>query len=210
MSGCLPTLPEQNDHRVHAPLYPPHAQRFERFPVQGVRGIMRTLLLALLLLPSGLSAQHCGYDFSAILVLRPHAGHHSTVIGELRITLLDSNNVPFTYNGRPYPPFFRNTDRKAWDTPGVNHRPVRNDDLLFPFAQDNYVLVIGQGMDLRGCSILVQDERSWMDGAVYRQVLVPLRIETGYSLCGHYNDQVYHTHPEEVPFAPIDITLYQR
>lgn len=171
---------------------------------------MRTLLLTLLLLPSGLLAQHCGYDFSAILAVRPHAHWDTTVVEGLRITLLDSNNVPMTNNGRPYAPFFRNTDRKAWDTPGVNHRPARNEDLLFPFAHDNYVLVIGRGLDLRGCSILVQDERSWLDGAVYRQVVVPLQIDTGYSLCGHYDDVVYRTYPEEVPFAPMDITLYHR
>lgn len=171
---------------------------------------MRSFLLAFCLVPFSLFAQHCGYDFSAILVVRPHAVGDSVVLKDLRITLLDSNNVPLTNNCRPYPPFFRNTDRKAWDTPGVNHRPIRTDDRLFPFAQDNYVLVISRGMDLRGCSILVQDEHSWENGPVFRQTLTPLNMETGYSLCGHYNDEVYHTYPEEIPFEPIDITLNQR
>jgi hypothetical protein len=171
---------------------------------------MRQLILLFALLPQLLAAQHCGYDGSAIIVLRPHGVGDSTVIGGLRITLLDSNNVPLTYNGRPIEPFFRNTDRSAWDAPGVHHRPGREVDHLFPFAEDNYVLVIGRGQDLRGCSVLVQDERPWGERPVYHQILVPLGMEKGYSLCGRYDDTVYHTYPEERPYAAVDITVFQR
>jgi hypothetical protein len=171
---------------------------------------MRQLILLFALLPQLLAAQHCGYDGSAIIVLRPHGVRDSTVIGGLRITLLDSNNVPLTYNGRPIEPFFRNTDRSAWDAPGVHHRPGREADHLFPFAEDNYVLVIGRGQDLRGCSVLVQDERPWGERPVYHQILVPLGMEKGYSLCGRYDDTVYHSYPEERPYAAVDITVFQR
>ncbi len=172
---------------------------------------MRTitlLLLSGLALPA-LRAQHCGYDFAALLVVRPHAHWDTTVVDGLRITLLDSNNVPMTFNGRPYPPFYRNSDPKARDQPWVNHHPRRG-ELLFPFAKDNYVLVIGRGMDLRGCSILVQDERPWGSQAVFRQTVVPLALAQGYSLCGHYDEAFYYTHPHEAPYAPVDIPLFTR
>ena len=171
---------------------------------------MRQLILLFALLPTLLAAQHCGYDGAAIIVLHPHGVGDSTVIGGLRITLLDSNNVPLTYGGRPFEPFFRNTDRSAWDAPGVHHRPGRQVDHLFPFAEDNYVLVIGRGLDLRGCSVLVQDERPWGEGPVYRQMVVPLALEKGYSLCGRYDDAAYRTYPDERPYAPVDITIFQR
>ncbi|MBK9417453.1 MAG: hypothetical protein IPO05_08595 [Flavobacteriales bacterium] len=171
---------------------------------------MRCIGTLLFLLPYALAAQHCGYDGAAIIVVHPHGMGDSTVIGGLRITLLDSNNVPVTYSGRPYEPFFRNTDRGSWDAPGVNHRPGRDVDHLYPFAQDNYVLVVDRGMDLRGCSVLVQDERPWGSGPVFRQVVVPVDLEVGYSLCGRYDDLVYRTYPEERPYAALDITVFQR
>ncbi|MBK8498954.1 MAG: hypothetical protein IPL52_09085 [Flavobacteriales bacterium] len=155
-------------------------------------------------------AQHCGYDNAAILVVRPHAPGDTTVVDGLRITVLDTNNVPLTYGGRPYPIFFRNTDGKAFNTPGVNHRPQRGQQRLFPFAQDNYVLVIGHHLDLRGCSILVQDERSWEHRNVYRQMVVPLTLERGYPLCDRFDEVFYSTYGDEPSYAPIDIPLRRR
>lgn len=156
-----------------------------------------------------LPAQHCGYCGAALLVVRPHATGDGTVLKDLRITLLDSNNVPMTYGGRPFPPFFRNNDPDAFDALGVNHRP-RHGDRLFPIAQDNYVLVIGLGTDLRGCSILVQDERDRRSGTVFVQTIMPIPMGIPYSLCGRYDHEAYHMDANEAPITVIDIPLARR
>ena len=171
---------------------------------------MRIIPIILLILCGQLlSAQHCGYCGAAILVVRPHAAWDSTVVDGLRITLLDSTNLPVTHGGAPFPPFYRNDDPDSYDAPGVNHRR-RNGEPLFPFAKDNYVLVIGRGMDLRGCSILVQDERTWRSGTVFGQTTTAVPMDSPYGLCGQSNAIVLSTGTNEAPYTVIDIPLQRR
>ena len=172
---------------------------------------MRDLLLLLGLLSGNLLlAQHCGYDGTSLIVVRPHAANDSTVIPDLRITLLDRTNLPWNFNGRPVPPFIRNNDRTAFDAPGVNHRPRRDEELLFPFAKENYVLVIPRGMDLTGWKVLVQDFNGEPYGACFAQTVVPLDRFDGYPLCGVYDEDVYRDRPDRPSYHPVDIPLDRR
>jgi hypothetical protein len=178
---------------------------------------MRALAI-LAFLPFLLSAQHCSYDFSSVIVVRPHAVGDSTVVDGLRITLLDSNNVPMTHGGRPYSPFIRNTDRNAWDAPEVRHRPDQLAKHLFPFAEDNYVLVLPDRFRTAKMKVLVQDERDadplnkrrdrWP--VRFKQLVVPLTAFDSYHLCGAYDEEFYPPMEGRPTFAPVDITLYPR
>jgi hypothetical protein len=170
------------------------------------------IIIAFTLYPIGqqIMAQHCGYDGASILVVHPHAAGDSSVVDGLRITLLDSMNIPFQWNGRAAPPFIRNTDRSAWSARYINHQPQRGEKLLFPFAQDNYILVIPRGMDLSGWHILVQEfDCEWFEKCVMQQ-LVPLSNSNSYSLCDTYDATVYPNHSGQHPFHPVDITLELR
>ena len=174
---------------------------------------MRPFLLCFLLSPFGLSAQHCGYDFASIIVVRPHAKGDTAVITGLNITLLDSNNLPFVQNGNAWNLFRPNSDYEAcapWQggfMPGCQ--------VCFPFAKDNYVLVIPTGCDTSKLKLLVQDERPrshvdirrriWPER--YAQQVVPLTALDSYILCGVYNEQVYPPMEGRPNFAPVDITL---
>lgn len=180
---------------------------------------MKALLVSLLL-PLFATAQHCPYDGSSVIVVRPHMEGDNRVIDGLRITLLDSNNVPMSMGGRPYAPFIRNTDRMAWDAPDVGHLPELLAEHLFPFAEDNYVLVLGRSIDLHGCSVLVQDERDRDAGPQnaqryawlirYEQIVAPLTAHDCYSLCGQYDEEVYPPREGRPNYAPVDIILYPR
>jgi hypothetical protein len=56
---------------------------------------MRLIFLALLLSAQQImQAQHCGYDGAYILVVHPHAANDTTLIPDLKITLLDSVGKP--------------------------------------------------------------------------------------------------------------------
>lgn len=177
---------------------------------------MRSFLLLLALTPFPLIAQHCGYDHRSIIVVRPVASGDSTVIEGLRITLLDSTNLPYASDGRPWNLFQRNTDPAACDEHpfGTFHGAP----CCFPFAADNYVLVIPNGLLVEGMRVLVQDERD--DGPLnkrrdrwpvrYKQQVVSLTGNDIYRLCGTYDSKVYPTMEGRPNFVAVAVNLQPR
>ncbi len=158
-------------------------------------------------------AQHCGYDFAAIIVVRPHLQGDTNVVKGLRITLLDSTNLPVDFRGAAQHLFRPNTDHDAcaqWQG-----RFAEGYKLCFPFAKDNYVLVIPHGTDTSKMKLLVQDDRLPMTVDYHRQnwpppfpmQVVPLTAFDSYPLCGTYNDVVYPQLDGRPSFAPVDVIL---
>ena len=183
--------------------------------------IMRPLSLLLHLLPIALAAQHCGYDFAAIIVVHPHATHDSLVVPGLRITLLDSTNLPLSHSGVQLEVFHQNTDMQACDH--GPHGTYKGQPCCFPFAKDDYILVVRHGMDLSHMKLLVQDERdvdrtnkrrsqaaerSWP--MRFEQQVIPLTDTIAYSLCGTYDEEVYHGYAGEHAYHSVDIPLTGR
>jgi hypothetical protein len=177
---------------------------------------MRTTTLLLYLLPFSLCAQHCGYDFASILVVRPHAEGDTTVIQGLRTTLLDSTNLPVSgYDERWYL-FLRNTDLSVCG--GYGHGSFNGQPCCFPFANDNYILVVGRRDRTEKMKVLVQDERDldrvnervdhWP--VRFKQQIVPLTAVDAYSLCGRYDNAVYPTYFGEPVYHAVDIALTPR
>ena len=174
---------------------------------------MRCFAVLLCCSPLALAAQHCGYDFASVIVVRPHAAGDSAVIDGLRITLLDSNNVPVVLNERTLKTFWRNAARKL----GA-HRTCSDVPDFFPFARDNYVLVVPNRFRTARMKVLVQDERDagplnkrqdrWP--VRFKQRLVPLTAFDSYRLCGVYDEEVYPPMHDRPPFQPVDIILSPR
>ena len=175
---------------------------------------MRSALLLLALGPLHGVAQHCGYDFSSVIVVRPHAAGDSAVIDGLRITLLDSTNLPMVHYDKPWQLFQRNVEQ---------HLPYRKRGYYgvpayFPFAKDNYILVVPNSFRTAKMKVLVQDERDagplnerrdqWP--VRYKQVVVPLTEFDSYPLCGVYDEGEYPPMAERPNFASVDIILYPR
>lgn len=167
-------------------------------------------ILALLLLASTtlVHAQHCGYDFASIIVVHPHLEGDTQVVRGLRITLLDSANLPYTHPGHAWHLFRPNSDREAcaqWQG-GF----ARGHKVCFPFAEDNYVLVIPRGTDTSKMKVLVQDDRRpvYADRIEpFAMQVVPLTAFDNYPLCGRYDDEVY-PHMEQRPaYAPVDVVM---
>jgi len=175
---------------------------------------MRLVLLLSALLPTLLTAQHCSYDFRSVIVVRPHAAVDSAVIDGLRITLLDSSNLPVAHYDKPLHLFHRNIEQ---------HMPYRkwghfDVPAFFPFAKDNYILVVPNNFRTAKMKVLVQDERD--DGPLnkrrdqwpvrYKQVVMPLTAFDSYRLCGVFDEAVYPPSEGRPNFAPVDINLYPR
>lgn len=175
---------------------------------------MRHALLQTILVPTVLTAQHCAYDFSSVIVVRPHAYGDTTVVDDLRITLLDSDNLPVVHYDEPWHLFHRNIQQH------LRHRKRGHFDEpdFFPFAKDNYIMVVPNGFRTAKMKVLVQDERDtgplnkrrdrWP--VRYKQLVIPLTAFDSHPLCGRYDAQVYPTMQGRPNFAPVDIILYPR
>lgn len=177
---------------------------------------MRHAWILLFLLNAQLNAQHCGYDFAAIIVVRPHLQGDTQVVKGLRITLLDSTNLPVTIGGEAWHLFRPNTDLKACER--YQSGFARGHEVCFPFANDNYVLVLPRSMDTSKMKVLVQDDRlpvhvdhhkrNWIHP--FRMQVVPLTPFDSYPLCGTYSDETYPPMEDRPNFAPVDVILVPR
>ena len=170
---------------------------------------MRLLLILSVLLPTLLHAQHCGYDFASIIVVHAHRANSTVVEPRMRITLLDTNNLPAVINGQEWNRFRPNVGRSVLHDRTWQPHFERYSGRVFPFAGDNYVLVVPAHMDYTGYSILVQDERNGGMGELKRTV-VPISNTDVYPLCGRYDEEVYPPMEGRPNFAPVDIILYPR
>lgn len=171
--------------------------------------VMRLILLLSVLLSNLVPAQHCGYDHASIIVVHAHRANSPTVEPRLRITLLDTNNLPAVINGQDWNRFRPNDGRSVLHDRAWQQHFERYSGQVFPFAGDNYVLVIPSHLDYTGYSILVQDERNGGMGELKRTV-VPITNNDVYILCGRYDDEVYTSVEGRPNFTPVDITLIRR
>lgn len=175
---------------------------------------MRTLALLLALASTVFTkGQHCGYDFASIIVVHPHLEGDTHVVKDLRITLLDSTNLPVTFHGKAWHLFRPNTEREACAQWQAGFAPGYKG--CFPFAKDNYVLVIPRGMDTAKMKVLVQDDRPTVYADHHRQnrvdpfrmQVVPLTAFDSYPLCGTYNDVVYPRMEGRPDYAPVEVVI---
>ena len=95
---------------------------------------------------------------------------------------------------------------------------MQGHQVCFPFAKNNYVLVIGTGYDTSKMMVLIQDERprthidirrrKWPDR--FKTEVIPLSEFDSYSLCGVYDNTVYPTQHDRPDFHPVDVILKLR
>lgn len=182
---------------------------FEPSSIEGVLRIMRILIVLLFFQPVILSAQHCGYDFAAIIVVHAHRASSNAVEPRLRISLLDTNNLPAVINGEDWNRFRPNDGRSILHDRTWQPHFERYSGRVFPFAGDNYILVVPARLNYTGYAILVQDERNGGMGEL-RRTVVPITSNDVYPLCGRFDEAVYPPLEGRPNFAPVDITLYRR
>jgi hypothetical protein len=114
--------------------------------------IMKGIFLSLLIVIMGsqVKSQHCPFDFANILVVNVHAVNDTSVISNLRITLLDSIGQTVMTQKWGSGEWVDDTLR-FWQNPnstshsGImdNNNPMNPRTIRFWFARSNYVLVTG-------------------------------------------------------------------
>lgn len=168
---------------------------------------MRPWSVACFLLPMGVVAQHCPYDFQSIIVVHPVAEGDTALVEGLRISLLEKDNLPAQATGVPTYLFTRNTE---WSGRIPRRTFRRQGHRMFPFAGNNYILMVPNHFHMDNYKILVQDERPGNDGPRYRMQVMHLDPSQSHPLCGRYDALVYPVAEGEPAFTPILIYLFEQ
>ena len=174
------------------------------------------ILIAFLLLSTGVKSQHCPFDFTAIIVVSVHKKDSTKNIPNIKITLVDSLGKPLTEtiykNGQPILDtikFWQNQDKTTFTDYIDNLNPVDFTKFNFPFAKDNYVFVCGYNFPVNNYKIKIEE----IDGRTKRKYvplfsIVPLNKQNIYSLCGTYNDLEYSSLPNGTPrYKPVEVIM---
>jgi hypothetical protein len=162
----------------------------------------RFLIFAGLLFAGGLSAQHCPFDATGIIVVNIHCSSDTANITNLEVILMDSL-------GKVVGEFWRNPDKITYHGPiDCNHRADVT-RMRFPFAKDNYVFVGAINLLNKPHTISIRDIDGKKNGGNFASVLVKLTKSEVYSLCGTYKMEVYpeEYHDQKVVYKPLEICL---
>lgn len=131
--------------------------------------LLRLILLFCIGLPTALPAQHCGYDFKSLIIIKFEEKPSSRV----QIQLLDSlQKEVMTYNG----------NTRKYDIPFIAWRNGKSKkEPSFPFAGNEYVLVVNHAPFRRGEKFYLR-----IKGYKEETLILPLQREHLYPLCRRY------------------------
>lgn len=144
-------------------------------------------------------AQHCAWDYYGIMVAEIKADmRDSTVIKNLKITLLDSLDKPIVNEQWDIKmlKYISDTTR-FWQNPDSttikgyidNANPFTPQRMRFWFAGDNYVCVtyysISKPPRFR---LKIEDIDGDKNGGSFQTKIVPLEVKDFYPLCNHFSN----------------------
>jgi hypothetical protein len=150
----------------------------------------RLCFLLWLTLPTFATAQHCGYDFKALIIIKLEKEPTSRV----HIQLLDSlRNEVTNYNGAT----------KKYDIPFIAWKNGKSkDEPFFPFAGNEYVLVVNNAPFRRGETFYLR-----IKGYQKETLVLPVQREHLYPLCGRYRLKEY---PKETVYGYVPQEFWVR
>ncbi len=150
--------------------------------------------------------QHCAFDFAAIIVVNVHEKDSIKNIPNLKITIVDSIGKPFE-SGQ----FWQNPSKTTFAGYIDNNNPADPSRIRFPFASDNYVLIIGYRFPVEKYYIKIEEIDRSANGEYY-PLIWPTKLYAidKYSLCGTYDDDYYHSIPAGRIYKPIEIIMCRK
>lgn len=169
---------------------------------------MRLFFLLLLLSAQQIiKAQHCGYDGAYILVVHPHAPSDTTLISNLKITLLDSVGNPIittqTWDGHKYIP-----DTARFKLNPQTDADLRNPNYLnimrFWFAKNNYVCYLF--CTPTPAQIRIEDVDKTRHN--FKTQIININQNNFFPLCSSHSSWMHSPQSGFVKnYKPIDVTL---
>lgn len=175
---------------------------------------MKKLLTLISLVSSAVAnAQHCPFDFSAIVVLNIHTAGGAGIIPGLKIYMTDSTGAAVMRgnyrNGKWVSDtlwFWQNPEKTTFTGYIDNENPAEEEKIRFPFAKDNYVCVVARDFPLSKYTIVIKEANGSNVGK-FMAAPLKLRDSEAYPLCGTYDDEVYKSRCEGVIFHPAEVVL---
>jgi len=152
---------------------------------------MKKLAILLTLLISNLiSAQHCPYDGSSIIILKIHSREDQNTISNLKVTLIKKKK-----------------DKIVNTTEYVLTQTNR-----FPFLSDEYTAIVGNNFDTENWFVKIESaceygDNGWMN---YGTVEIKLNRNDIYSLCGNFDNTNYYDNNDGRVYSPIEVMLTKR
>lgn len=165
------------------------------------------ICLTLLLFFATTYSQHCPFDMKAIITLHIHPDGSTETVRGLSVTLVD------TATGKTAGRFYINPAGSSTRRPIDNEHPAEYADIRFPFAGNNYILVLGNRFNLNACLISIEDIDGNKNGGHFSPVTFFPGKKDLYSLCGAYDEEVYPTYMEEDglhKWKPVEIVLMEK
>jgi hypothetical protein len=177
----------------------------------------KLLTLALAAATSLVTAQHCQFDFAAIVVLNIHGPDGPQVIPGLKVYLNDSaGNVVMRDNYRHGAWvkdtlwFWQNPEKTTFTGYIDNENPAEEEKIRFPFAKDHYVTVVPRGFLLHKYRIIIRDRDGELHGGDFLQEKIYLPDAQVYPLCGTFAYEEYRSRTPGIEFSPTEVVLTRR
>jgi hypothetical protein len=146
----------------------------------------RTIIITFLfLIFNQVNAQHCGFDFSSIIVLNIHTKEKPDVIPNLKIELI--GEVPNNF--------------------GLKTLKFEQ-GLEFAFIKDSYGLVIPSAMSLENFKIKITDIDGFKNEGFFKEIIISTFNLDKYPLCGNYNRKEFVSIYGCRLYKPIEVIHY--
>ena len=153
--------------------------------------------LFLFLFQNILHAQHCGFDFHAIVMIKPHASENdSTIVSGLKITVLDKNYIPLVCYRGDTAIMYRNDTTQTYRYEDdrhparfIPHHPsyISSGIFYFGFAADNYISVIGNDPNCKALFAKIEDTLASREGGRFATTIVNIPNNLCFPLCENFS-----------------------
>ncbi len=174
---------------------------------------MKTIfsLLLFAILGSASIAQHCQYDHSALIGIRPFNQNNEMIEG-LRITLVDENGKPImirkdVYEGNDKYIGYKNDTATFWQNPKLNkdisHKKRNEESRHFMQAETDYIFITySLGNKEKGRYVKIEDIDGAANGGYFSSKTIYVKPEQVQGLCGYPDERKFLEQ-----YQPVSITL---
>ncbi|MFN3446508.1 MAG: hypothetical protein ACK44D_12270, partial [Bacteroidia bacterium] len=160
---------------------------------------MRIILFIILLNGITASAQHCGYDHTALIGVRPLDQNNQLVKG-IRIIMLNEKGTPLmvnkhVYKNNRYISSYEDT-AEFWQNPSptkTDHLKIREEHKrhFMQAGQDYILLTANKGSAEKGRYIIIEDIDGDANGGKFNTKIVYVKPEHIQGLCGYPDDKQF-------------------
>ncbi len=160
---------------------------------------MRLLLVLFLFSYYSSIAQHCGYDHTALIGVRPLDQNNQLIKG-LRIIMLNENGTPLLVSKE----IFKNSQyinsyidtAEFWQNPSpttTDHLKIREEYKrhFMQAGQDYILLTVNKGREEKGRYIIIEDIDGEANGGKFNNKIVNVKPEHIQGLCGYPDEKQF-------------------